>query len=143
MAEAVSVPAPSPADLERFFARVDKRDDGCWEWLGARFTQGYGMFYLGGKQRRAHRVLYVWTFGEPGLPLDHQCDNRWCVNPEHVHPKTAKENVLRGVGPSAVNARKVECVNGHEFTEENTYVDSRGWRGCRICRRDAVRRWRE
>ena len=29
--------------------------------------------------------------------------------------------------------RQTSCVNGHEFTQENTYVDKRGWRKCRAC----------
>lgn len=142
MAQAVPVPSPSANDLKRFFSKVIKHEDGCWEWAGARFRQGYGMFYLDGKARRAHRVLYVWTYGEPRLGLDHECRNRWCVNPDHLAPKTTKENVLAGVGPTARNAKKERCVNDHEFTPENTYVDPRGWRQCRTCMRDAQLRYR-
>ena len=35
------------------------------------------------------------------------------------------------------------CVNGHEMTEANTFVDNRGKRGCRICRSDSQAAWRE
>lgn len=140
MADAVPVPAPSEKDLARFWAKVEKRDDGCWEWTGGRFKKGYGAFWLGGKLRRAHRVLYVWTHGEPGLGLDHECRNHWCVNPDHLTPRTTGDNVLRGEGPTAVNAVKTHCAHGHEFTPENTYVDPRGWRQCRKCGRAASAR---
>lgn len=143
MAEAVPVPLPTERDLSRFWERVRKDDgDGCWEWSGARFTSGYGMFYLGGKARRAHRVSYVWELGDPGEGLDHLCRNRLCVRPSHLQPVSNRVNVLRGVGVTAKNAKASHCVNGHEFTPENTYVDPRGWRQCRTCLRDASRRHR-
>lgn len=144
MANPIPVPDVTPKDWDRFFSKVSKREDGCWEWIGGRFTQGYGVFVLGGKARRAHRVLYVWTHGDPGLGLDHECRNRWCVNPDHLTPKTAKENVLLGVGPTAVNAAKTHCVNGHEFNEQNTYLTrEEGWRYCRACSRERMARKRE
>ena len=42
-----------------------------------------------------------------------------------------------------VKARVTHCVQGHEYTEDNTYIDTRGARQCRICRREAVRRQQE
>jgi hypothetical protein len=38
--------------------------------------------------------------------------------------------------------RKNQCPAGHPYDDANTYVDPKGWRNCRICRRDARRRWR-
>jgi hypothetical protein len=43
-----------------------------------------------------------------------------------------KENVLRGIGPSAINKRKTHCKRGHEFNKENTRITKKG-RSCRIC----------
>ncbi len=106
----------------------------CWEWAGTRF-RGYGMIGVRGlENRRAHRVSYE-TFVGPipdGLTIDHLCRNRGCVNPAHLEPVTNKVNVLRGVGPTAVNARKTHCCRGHEFTPENTLLSS-GRRYCRAC----------
>lgn len=33
------------------------------------------------------------------------------------------------------NTNKTHCKNGHEFTEENTYIAPQGNRSCRICLR--------
>jgi HNH endonuclease len=142
MAEAVPVPAPTEKDLRRFKAKIEVQPDGCHLWIGAKFGQGYGAFRLHGKMRRAHRVAYVWSYGE--IPaghsgLDHICNNRACVNPDHLRPSTHLENVLRGVGPTAENARRETCVNGHPLD----YADPRGWRGCRQCRNEAVARYTE
>jgi hypothetical protein len=38
------------------------------------------------------------------------------------------------------NSLKEVCVRGHEFTEENTYINPRGERQCRACLRAAVDR---
>ena len=54
------------------------------------------------------------------------------MNPEHLEAVTCRENILRGLGPGASNARKTHCSAGHPFTEENSYR----WRNkkhCRIC----------
>lgn len=36
---------------------------------------------------------------------------------------------------------KTHCKQGHEYTEENTYVTSRGWRQCRACKRRNNDKW--
>lgn len=89
----------------------------------------------------AHRFTYELIAGEisDGLTIDHLCRNRCCVNPDHMQPVTQAENLLRGDGFVGVNARKTRCVNGHEFTDENTYVRPNGRRVCRACHRETSR----
>lgn len=69
-----------------------------------------------------------------GLVIDHLCRNRGCVNPDHLEAVTQRENILRGEGLAAANARKTHCPKGHPYSGENLYVvPSSGRRQCRIC----------
>lgn len=133
-----------PSAEERFWPKVKKAGpDECWEWLASK-GKGYGHFTLeSGRSIQAHRFSYGLVNGPvpEGLVLDHLCRNRGCVNPAHLEPVTIGENVLRGVGASAQNARKTHCYRGHEFTEENTQYRSgpRPGRACRTCAREQER----
>lgn len=116
-------------------------ESGCWEWVGGKSGTGYGCWKVNGKTRRAYRVMYERAKGPvpEGKELDHLCRNRLCVNPDHLEPVTRRENVLRGISPSAVHARKTHCHQGHPFTPENTALWNRKngtqTRVCRTCRR--------
>jgi hypothetical protein len=44
-----------------------------------------------------------------------------------------RENILRGEGQPARNARKSACKRGHHFTPENTINRADGRRECRAC----------
>ena len=149
-------PDRRPARRERQFIPLDVRikkfvavsESGCWEWTGRRTNQGYGCIgvYVDGKQKfkLAHRVSYE-TFRGPipdGLQLDHLCRVRYCVNPDHLEPVTGSENVQRSPLTLAhINAKKTHCVNGHEYTPENTGRDAKGYRYCRACIAAAARRY--
>jgi len=122
--------------VERFMDYISPEPmTGCWLWGGGSDSKtGYGKFRLGRKdgQAMAHRFAYEHFIGPipEGMQIDHLCRQRLCVNPEHLEPVTIKENVLRGVGLSARNAKATHCIHGHELKPENTYV----WRGQRECR---------
>lgn len=107
---------------------------GCWLWDRPK-THGYGQVWWDGTNRRAHRVIYELLVGPipVGLQIDHLCRTPACVNPAHLEPVTARENTLRSLSPTAVNARKSHCQNGHPFDEANTLVRREGFRVCRIC----------
>lgn len=112
-------------------AKMELDNNGCWRWKSCILSTGYASFrhWLG------HRWMWEFLIGPipTGLQIDHLCRVRDCVNPNHMRLVTIAENVLCGIGISAINKIKTHCLRGHEFTNENTYMH-RGKRNCRICR---------
>lgn len=135
------VPAPPLAGLPQEIAAKIRPVPitGCWEWIGAKDSRGYGNVKIGGRVRKAHVVVYEALRGPiaAGLECDHLCRVPWCVNPEHVEVVTHAENVRRGAArwvPGERQRAKRRCPQGHPYTEANTYVQpSTGGRACRAC----------
>ena len=106
---------------------------------GARMVSGYGVLSLGrGVTMLAHRWSYEHFVGPipDGLVIDHLCRVRHCVNPDHLEPVTNEENLRRGAGYGLRNGMRSACINGHEYTPENTYTHpTKGSVTCRECAR--------
>lgn len=114
-------------------------DKGCWEWQKAKTTGGYGVYVILKKNYYIHRLsaLAFLDFDiDSDLHIIHKCDNRICCNPEHLLVGTNLDNVRDKVDKNRqgrYNSFKTHCKRGHEFTETNTYINSRNERQCRMC----------
>jgi hypothetical protein len=135
--------------IERLLARIEKREDGCWEFWGATTDNGYGVINIGGgRTDRTHRVAYAHFKGEirDGLVIDHRCLNKLCCNPDHLEMVTRAENARRqwrdGLGVAS-QSLKTHCPHGHAYDEQNTYRDKVGKRQCRACNRFRAKKRRE
>ena len=131
--------------LKRFFNKIEQTNN-CWNWIGGKQTNGYGMFWTGKELVLSHRFSYELFKDKipKGYTIDHLCRNRVCVNPEHLEVVTQKINVLRGNSFCSINSKKTHCPKGHELKGDNldkTHL-KRGKRSCKICAQiREKRRW--
>lgn len=110
---------------------------GCWEWQGYRHLGNYGQMYYRGKQQGVHRTAYLlWVGPIPaGMGVLHKCDNKPCVNPDHLFLGDQRSNGrdLRDKGLHYSRLR-THCRQGHAYAEYGR-IDRRGFRQCRMCSR--------
>ncbi len=134
----------------RFWRKVHVAPNGCWVWTASSVgPPGFkGASYWSREEQRmvyAYRCSYEAFVGTipSHLEIDHLCRNRLCVRPSHLEAVTHRENVRRGEAPliaGRFNSDKIYCPQGHPYNLENTHIDTRGARQCRVCNRDRMRR---
>lgn len=132
---------------ERFAEKLAPGANGCIEWQAGTNHVGYGVFHpyttTSNRKVYAHRWSYEQRHGPipEGMHLDHLCRNTLCVNPDHLEAVPPAVNLLRGISPTAINARKTECHKGHPLSGANLYITpSSGSRNCRECSRERERK---
>ena len=107
----------------RFVSKVYKNPETqCWEWKAGKSGDGYGDFVpLGGKSGLAHRASYKLFKGpiKEGLWVLHICNNRNCVNPDHLKLGTHKDN-MKDMHRSKRNAQpRGEKAGNSKLTNES------------------------
>lgn len=116
----------------------------CILWQGRIDRNGYPRR---GRNEGVHRTAYEERFGliPSGFHVHHECGNRSCVNPDHLSLVTPSEHARRHRAwesphhVSKVRRAWTHCSRGHEYTPENTRVNSEGERECRTCQREKMR----
>lgn len=100
----------------------------CVEWDGHRDNRGYGHVWemrFGRRIKYAHILAWVDANGrlpEEGEVVRHRCDNKPCINPEHLLIGTKSDNAKDAVERGGLWQTKVtHCPRGHEYTEDNIY----------------------
>ena len=128
--------------LDEFMQRTKPASNDCIEWVGHLSDTGYGLVTRSGKHLKAHRLSWAFHNGEipDGLHVLHHCDNRKCVNIDHLFLGTNADNVADKIAKGRQyraehNRIKTHCKQGHEYSQANTYTKSNGGRACRECGR--------
>src|SRR5712671_3499964 len=88
---------------------------GCWNWIGAKAGNGYGVVNWNGDQIYAHRFAAMLWLGfdlTSNLEVLHRCDNPSCFKPDHLFIGTQKDNIDDAVRKGRVPqlfARQLFC----------------------------------
>ena len=74
----------------------------------------------------------------------HHCDNPSCFNTKHLFIGTYIDNVQDQISKNRhPRLNKTHCPKNHEYTKENTYINSNGSRSCRECKYQAKKKYQK
>lgn len=115
----------------RLLNNIREDENGCWIWQKSLNEKGYPRIGVDGRTTYAHIVSYQLFNGpvERGMDIDHTCNVKACINPEHLEQVTHKENIDRMQAHLYGNL----CKKGlHEMTGYNRMKNGKRY-ACRKC----------
>lgn len=107
----------------------------CINWTRAIDTRGYGHLKLNGKTVRAHRHVWETSHGPipNGLHVLHRCDNRKCINLDHLFLGTHADNMADMRAKGRRKGLAVGMANGRSrLTDEQIRAIRSDTRGKRV-----------
>lgn len=129
--------------LTRMLANSARTESGCLVYQGFIRANGYAANGYQGKTVIVHRKVFEIT---KGVTLGrwelvcHTCDVRNCIEVSHLWLGTNKQNLHDARAKGRLpKMQQTACINGHDFTPENTAIDKMGWRKCRRCQQIRMR----
>lgn len=122
----------------RVWSKITFEPTECWLWHGSRMKSGYGELTVGSRRDCSRKTVLIHRFIFEALvgtiprhlQIDHRCEVKLCVNPEHLRTVTHKFNTLRSDTASGRNSRKTLCPRGHPY---DSIRRRNGSRRCSIC----------
>lgn len=98
----------------------------CILWKGRTNSRGYGVKCFGkSNDKLMHRVVYEHHHGplKPGQVVMHTCDNRLCINPEHLQAGSQRDNLHDMYNKQRANPRG----EGNPTNERNISINKAGY----------------
>ncbi len=102
------MPAPKPP-FKRLITNYQTNSQGCWIWQGRATKAGYGQIKVFGKIVSVHRYSYELHKGNIAKSLEvmHTCNNKLCINPDHLILGTHKENIKQAIKDKLLDHSKI------------------------------------
>lgn len=134
-----------PIIFERVMGRRHFAESGCIEYTGYVHKWGYGYIQFQGKNWKVHRLVWTAIVGPipDGGVIMHSCDNRKCINMDHLSLGTQQANIRDCAAKKRqASNRKTHCPKGHAYAEHAIYYTTKDpaanqqanpWRRCGAC----------
>ncbi len=108
--------------LDRFMKFLNITDS-CWLWIGSTQAMGYGQFWYKNKQTISHRTSWILHKGNipEGLIVCHKCDNKKCVNPDHLFLGLHQDNTDDMISKGRNYVQKSKITEDDQKTIKHLY----------------------